>query len=149
MTTSHKSQAFPTVCHRVLWWARFCSSSTQNLCLTGFSVTLLSLNLSRTILSSKSLFRHRTFNLQYLLWKSVCQTSRPGCLKTNLNLAVIKQRPSSCAHPWTWMSLLLLFYCPSLFLLFFFFFLCTARRALVYTRGSRLISISLSSLSSL
>ena len=38
-----------------------------------------------------------------------------------------------------WMSLLLLLYCPSLFLIFF----CTARRALVHTRGSRLISISL------
>ena len=45
MTTSHKSQAFPMVCHRVLCWAQFSSSSTQNLFLTGFSVTLLSLNL--------------------------------------------------------------------------------------------------------
>ena len=39
-----------------------------------------------------------------------------------------------------WMSLLLLLYCPSLFFSSFF---CTARRALVYTRGLRLISISL------
>ena len=38
-----------------------------------------------------------------------------------------------------WMSLLLLLYCPSLFFLIFF----TARRTLVYTRGSHLISISL------
>ena len=43
-----------------------------------------------------------------------------------------------------WMSLLLLLYCPSFFfLLFFFLFSCTARRALVYTGGSRFISISL------
>ena len=43
MTTSHKSQAFPMVCHRVLCWAQFSSSSTQNLFLTWFSVTRLSL----------------------------------------------------------------------------------------------------------
>ena len=98
MTTFYKSQTFPMVCHRVLCWAQFSSFSTQNLFLTWFSVTLLSLNLSRTILSSKSLFLHRTFNLQYLLWKPVCQTSRPGCWKTNLNLTMIKQRLSSCAH---------------------------------------------------
>ena len=98
MTTSHKSQAFPTMCHRVLCWAHFSSSSTQNLNLTWFSVTRLNLNLSRTILSSKSLSLHQTFNLQYLLWKSVCQTFRPGCWKTNLNLTMIKQRPSSCAY---------------------------------------------------
>ena len=98
MTMSHKSQAFPMVCHRVLCWAQFSSPSTQNLFLIWFSVTRLSLNLSRTILSSKSLSLHRTFNLQYLLWKPVCQTSRPGCWKTNLNLPMIKQRPSSCAH---------------------------------------------------
>ena len=30
--------------------------------------------------------------------KPVCQTSRPGCWKTNLNLTMIKQRPSSSAH---------------------------------------------------
>ena len=41
------------------------------------------------------------------------------------------------------MSLLLLLYCPSLFLPFCFLFFCTARRTLVYTRGSRLINISL------
>ena len=98
MTPSRKSQALPMVCHRVLCWAQFSSSSTQNLFLTWFSVTRLSLNLSRTILSSRSLSLHRTFNLQYLLWKPVCQTSRPGCWKTNLNLTMIKQRPSSCAH---------------------------------------------------
>ena len=46
------------------------------------------------------------------------------------------------------MSLLLLLYCPSLFF-FSFFFVCTARRAVVYTRGSRLLSISLLSLSEL
>ena len=34
MTTSHKSQALPMVCHRVLCWAQFSSSSTQNLFLT-------------------------------------------------------------------------------------------------------------------
>ena len=39
-----------------------------------------------------------------------------------------------------WMSFLLLLYCPGLS--FSFFFLCTARRALVYTRCSHLISIS-------
>ena len=60
MTTSHKSQAFPMVCHRVLCWAQISSSSTQNLCLTLFSVTRLSLNLSRTILSSKSLSFHQS-----------------------------------------------------------------------------------------
>ena len=97
MTTSHKSQAFPMVCHRVLYWAQFSSSSTQNLLLTWFSVTRLSLNLSRTMFSSKSLSLHRTVNLQYLLWKPVCQTSRPGRWKTN-KLTIIKQRPSSCAH---------------------------------------------------
>ena len=86
MTTSHKSQAFPMVCHRVLCWAQFSSSSTHDLFLTWFSVTRLSLNLSRTKLSSKSLSLHRIFNLQYLLWKPVCQTSRPGCWKTNLKL---------------------------------------------------------------
>ena len=64
------------------------------------------LNLSRKILSSKSLSLHRTFNLQYLLWKPVCQTFRPGCLKTKL--AMIKQRPSSCA------LLLRLFQSPNL-----------------------------------
>ena len=37
-------------------------------------------------------------------------------------------------------------YCPSLFSSFFLLFFCTARRALVYTRGSRLICISLLSL---
>ena len=41
-----------------------------------------------------------------------------------------------------WMSLLLLLYCPSLFSFSFFFF-CTAHRALIYTRGSPLINISL------
>ena len=41
-----------------------------------------------------------------------------------------------------WISLLLLLYCPSL-PFFVFVLFCTARRALVYTRGSRLISISL------
>ena len=81
MTTSHNSQTFPMVCHRVLCWAQFSSSCTQDLFLTWFSVTLLSLNLSRTILSSKSLSLHRTFNLQYLLWKPVCQTARLGCWK--------------------------------------------------------------------
>ena len=60
MTTSHKSQAFPTVCHRDLCWAQFSSSSTQNLFLTWLIVTRLSLTLSRTILSSKSLSLHRT-----------------------------------------------------------------------------------------
>ena len=40
-----------------------------------------------------------TFSLQYLLWKPVCQTSRPGCWKTNSNLTTIKQRPFSCAAP--------------------------------------------------
>ena len=122
MTTSHKSQAFPMVCHRVLCWAQFSSSSTQNFFLTWFSVTLLSLSLLRTILSSKSLSRHRTFNLQYLLWKPVCKTSRPGCWKTNLNLTMIKQRPSSCAHllsPFQSPSLL-----PSLWLRNIFFFFC-------------------------
>ena len=79
MATSHKYQAFPMLCHKVLCLAQFSSSSTQNLLLTWFSATRLSLNLSRTILSSKSLSLHRTFNLQYLLWKPVCQTSRPGC----------------------------------------------------------------------
>ena len=39
-----------------------------------------------------------TFSLQYLLWIPVCQTSRPGCWKTNLNLTMIKHRPSSCAY---------------------------------------------------
>ena len=34
MTTFHKSQAFPMVCHRVLCWAQFSSLSTQNLFLT-------------------------------------------------------------------------------------------------------------------
>ena len=34
----------------------------------------------------------------FLLWKPVCQTSRPGSWKTNLNLTMIKQRPSSSAH---------------------------------------------------
>ena len=96
MTTSHKSQAFPMVCHRVLFWAQFSSSSTQNLFLTWFSVTVLSLNLSRTILTSKSLSLLWTFRLQYLPWKPVCQTSRSGCWKTNLTM--MKQRPSSCAH---------------------------------------------------
>ena len=38
-----------------------------------------------------------------------------------------------------WLSLLLLLCCPSLS----FFLFCTARRALVYTRDSRLINISL------
>ena len=98
MTTSRKSQALPMVCHRVLCWAQFSSFSTQNLVLTWFNVTRLSLNLSRTILSSKSLSLHRKFNLQYLLWKPVSQTSRPWCWKTNLNLTGIKQRPSSSAH---------------------------------------------------
>ena len=97
MTTSHMSQAFSMVCHRVLCWTQFSLSSAQNLFLTWFSVILLSLNLSRTILGSKSLSLHRTFNLQYLLLKPVCQTTRPGCWKTNLNLAMVKQRPSSCA----------------------------------------------------
>ena len=96
MSTSHKSQA--VVHHRGLCWAQFSSFSTQNLFLTRFSVTRLSLNLLRMILSSKSLSLHRTFNLQYLRWKPVCQTSRPGCWKTNLNLTMIKQRPSSWAH---------------------------------------------------
>ena len=95
MSTSRKSPDFPMVCHRVLCWAQFSSSSTWNLFLTWFSVTRLSLSLSRTILSSKSLSLHRTFNLQYLLRKPVCQTSRPGRWKTNLNLTMIKQRPSS------------------------------------------------------
>ena len=45
MTTSRKSQAFPMVCHRVLCWVQFCSFSTENLFLTWFSATLLSLNL--------------------------------------------------------------------------------------------------------
>ena len=98
MTTSHKSQAFPMMCHRVLCWAQFSSSSTQNLFLTWFSVARLSLNLSRTMFSSKSMSLHRTFNLQYLLWRLACQTFRPGCWKTNLNLTIIKQRPSCCAH---------------------------------------------------
>ena len=98
MTTSLKSEAFPVMCHRVLCWAQFSSSSTQDLFLTLFSVTRLSLNLSRTKLSSKSLSLHRTFNLQCLLWKPVCQTCRPGCWKTNLNLTTIEQRSSSCAH---------------------------------------------------
>ena len=96
MTTSHKSQAFPMVCHRVLCWAQFSSSSAQNLFLSWFSVTQLSPILAQTILSTKSLSLHWTFNLQYLLWKPVCQTSRPGCWKTNLTM--IKQRPSSCTH---------------------------------------------------
>ena len=98
MTMFHESQAFPMVTHRLFCWAQSSSFSMQNLFPTWFSVTRLSLNLSRTILSSKSLSLHRTFNLQYLLWKPVCQTSRPGCWKTNLNLTMIKQRPSSCAH---------------------------------------------------
>ena len=73
--------------------AQFSSSSTQNLFLTWFSVTRLSLSLSWTILSSKSLSLHRAFDLQYLFWKPVCQTSRPGCWKTNLNLAMINRGP--------------------------------------------------------
>ena len=48
MTTSQNSQAFPMVCDRVLCWAQFSSFSTQNLFLSWFSGTLLSLNLSRT-----------------------------------------------------------------------------------------------------
>ena len=98
MTTSHKSQAFPMVCHRVLCWPQVSSASTQNLFLTWFSVTRLSRSLSWTILSSKSVSLHWTFSLQYLLWKPVYQTSRSGCWNTNLKLTMIKQRPSSCAH---------------------------------------------------
>ena len=75
---------FPMVYHRVLCWTQFSSSSTQNLFLTWFSVNLLSLSLLQTILSSKSLSLHRTFNLQYLLWKPVCQTSRHGCWQNKL-----------------------------------------------------------------
>ena len=75
MTMSSKSQAFPMVCHRVSCRAQFSSSSTQNLCLTWFSVTLLSLSLLRMRLSSKSLSLHRTFSLQYLLWKPVSHRS--------------------------------------------------------------------------
>ena len=86
------------VCYRVLCWTQFSLSSAQNLFLSWFSVTQLSPILAQTILSTKSLSLHWTFNLQYLLWKPVCQTSRPGCWKTNLNLAMIKQRPSSCTH---------------------------------------------------
>ena len=84
-TTSRKSQTFPMVPHRAQRWAQFSSSSTQNLFLTWFSATLLSLSLLRMILSSKSLSLHRTFNLQYLPWKSVFQTSRPRCGKTTSN----------------------------------------------------------------
>ena len=73
---------------KVVSWALFSFLCTSSHCL----------NLLRTILSSKSLSLHRAFNLQYILWKTVCQTSRPGCWKTNLNLTMIKQRPSSCAH---------------------------------------------------
>ena len=40
MTTSHKSQAFSMVCHRVLCLAQFSSACTQNLFLTWFSVTI-------------------------------------------------------------------------------------------------------------
>ena len=95
-TWSHLRDFRSMVCHRVLCWAQFSSSSTQNLFLPWFSVTPLSL--LRMILSSKFLSLHRTFNLQYLLWKLVSQTSRPGCWKTNLNLTRIGQKASSCAH---------------------------------------------------
>ena len=85
MTTSRKSLVFSVVSHRVLCLAQSTSSLTQNLFMTWFSVTLCSLSLLQMILSSKSLSLHRTFNLQYLLWKLVSQTSRTGYWKTNLN----------------------------------------------------------------
>ena len=74
------------VCNGILCWTQFCSSSTQNLFLTWFSVTRLSLSLLRTILGSKSFSLHRRFNLLYLLWIHVCQTSRLGYWKTNFKL---------------------------------------------------------------
>ena len=48
MTTFYKSQVFPVVRHTFLCGAQFLSPSTQNLFLTWFSVTLLSLILFRT-----------------------------------------------------------------------------------------------------
>ena len=36
-------------------------------------------------------------NIQYLLWKPVSQTSRPGCWKINWNWGIIKQKLSSSA----------------------------------------------------
>ena len=65
ITTSHTSQAFPMACHKVLCWAQFSSSPTQNLFLTWFYVTLLSLSLFRMIPSSKSLspIEHSLYNI--------------------------------------------------------------------------------------
>ena len=96
MTLPRKSQAIPTVCHRVQCWAQFSSFSTQNLSLTWLdSVSLYWVSVFLwTILSSKFLSLHQTFNLQYLLWKSVSQISRLVCWKTSL----IGQRASSCVH---------------------------------------------------
>ena len=60
---SHKSQAFPMVCNRILYTEPLPDS---------IWCQALRLSLSRMILSSKYLFFYRTFNLQYIFWKSVC-----------------------------------------------------------------------------
>ena len=98
------------MCHRVLCWARFSSLTTQNLFLTWFSVTLLSFSLLRLILISKSLSLHRIFDLQYLLWKPVSETSRDRGPPHTLFLQILFSFQTYyhlCLWPWN----LFFFFC--------------------------------------
>ena len=98
MTTSHKSEAFPMVCHRVLCLAQFSSSS--------FTKPLSDLIQCHSIESQS--FADDT-QLQVSVPPSNIQSAissletclsdiQTWMLENKLKLNMIKQRPSSCAH---------------------------------------------------
>ena len=98
MTTSHKSQAFPMVCHRVLCWAQFSSSS--------FTKPLSDLIQCHSIESQS--FADDTqlqasvppSNIQSAIssLETILSDIQTWMLGKNSNLRMIKQRPSSCTH---------------------------------------------------
>ena len=80
-TAAHKSQPFPVhvVFHRALYWARFCSSSTQNLFLTACGLTPFSLSPLQMTLNSMTLLLHWTLKRPYLPCKPAFLMPSPRC----------------------------------------------------------------------